>query len=237
VWWFSFPTITHPAEPRFFFRAVATAAGGFFLIRKSFGMFQSDAYESRSFAEPPTINSRGTSNSRSQMIVGYAAAFNSPSDEIPLRKDEPNGRKFREVVLPGAFAQSLIERRAIFAFFQHDPTLVLGSTANGTLRLSEDSRGLRYEIDPPDTNNGRDLVELIRRGDVRSSSFGFKVRDGGQMMRRDASGGFIRELRSVQLLDVSPIVASAYPTASVDLRPGGQAGLMSMRLQLAEATA
>jgi len=192
-------------------------------------------YEIRSIAEPPTINSRGASNSRSQMIIGYAAVFNSPSDEMPMRKDEPNGRKFREVVMPGAFAQSLAERRAIAAFFAHDSTLVLGSTANRTLRLSEDSRGLRYEIDPPDTQTGRDLVELIRRGDVRGSSFGFKVRDGGQTMRRDAGGGFVRELRSVQLLDVSPVVAGAYSAASVSLRPGGQAGVMAMRLALAEA--
>jgi Escherichia/Staphylococcus phage prohead protease len=191
-------------------------------------------YEIRSLAEAPTINSRGTSGSGSNVIVGYAAVFNSPSQEMSIRGTEPNGRKFREVVLPGAFTQSLAERRAVFAFFQHNDTQVLGSTANGTLRLSEDSRGLRYEIDPPDTQAGRDIVELIRRGDVRGSSFGFKVRSGGQTMRRNGDH-FVRELRSLELLDVSPVTAGAYPAASVDLQRSGQAGFMQMRLQLAEA--
>jgi len=180
-------------------------------------------------------------------IVGYAAVFNSPSEELPVNRDEPNGRKFREVVRPGAFAESLTSQRAVFALFQHDPGAVLGSTHSGTLRLSEDHRGLRYEITPPNTQAGRDVVELIRRGDVRASSFGFKVRPGGQMVKRDG-GQIVRELRSVQLLDVSPVTIGAYSAASVSLRsldaefcnlvrsldmPG--TGRMRVRLSLAEA--
>jgi HK97 family phage prohead protease len=180
-------------------------------------------------------------------IVGYAAVFNSPSEELPVRSDEPNGRKFREIVRPGAFAESLTGQRSIVALFQHNPLAVLGSTQAGTLRLSEDHRGLRYEITPPNTGAGRDVVELIRRGDVRASSFGFKVRPGGQTVKRDG-GQIVRELRSVQLLDVSPVTTGAYSAASVSLRsldpafcemvrsldtPGD--GLRWMRLALAEA--
>ena len=38
---------------------------------------------------------------------------------------------------------------------------VLGRTTAGTLRLSEDSRGLKFECDLPDTTAGRDTYESV----------------------------------------------------------------------------
>lgn len=197
-------------------------------------------YEERSYSpSPASIETR----SGAPKIVGYAAVFNSPSEELPVSKDQPNGRKFREIIRPGAFAESLRGSRNIFANFQHDKTAILGSTHAGTLRLTEDSRGLRYEIDPPNTQAGKDTVELIRRGDVRMSSFGFMVRGrDGQSMRREGDQ-LLRELRSLELLDVSPVAVGAYGATSADLRSldawlqleSGDAR-MSMRLQLAELT-
>jgi HK97 family phage prohead protease len=170
-------------------------------------------------------------------IVGYAAVFNSPSEEMPVRKYEPNGQKFREVIRPGAFAESLVGQRDIFANFMHDNLLILGSTQNRTLRLTEDNRGLRYEIDPPNTQAGRDAVELIRRRDVAFSSFGFMVRAGGDSWRRDGST-LVRELRTVTLIDISPVTRGAYPATDVALRSFEEwersRGVMAMRLELAE---
>ena len=88
--------------------------------------------------------------------------------------------------------------------------------------MREDIHGLRYEIDPPDTQRGRDLVELIRRGDVRSSSFGFMV--NRENLRRDKTGP-LRELLDVRLLDVSPVVIPAYPATTAKLWGDGVEGL------------
>jgi uncharacterized protein len=201
-------------------------------------------HEERSFtAAAPEVRFGGSGHAT---IIGYAAVFNSPSEELPVNRDQPNGRKFREVIRPGAFTITLASLRNIFANFQHDQTAILGSTGAGTLRLSEDSRGLRYEIDPPNTSAGRDVVELIRRGDVRMSSFGFKIRGkDGHSFRREGDG-YIRELRSVELLDVSPVTAGAYKATSVSLRSlegfeallesDGHSTRMAMRLALAERT-
>lgn len=190
------------------------------------------------------VETRNGEGESPTVIAGYAAVFNSPSELMPVKRDDPGGRQFREIVRPGAFAESLVNKRAIFALFQHDSTAVLGSTQNGTLRLSEDNRGLRYEITPPNTTVGRDTVELIRRGDIRASSFGFRVRSGGQSLKRDGEQ-FVRELRSLELLDVSPVTVGAYGAASVSLRSLDQAlldelesderaaGRMAMRLALA----
>ena len=192
--------------------------------------------ERRYLSEPLALSTDGN-----RKIVGYAAVFDSLSEEMPLRASDPNGKHFREVIKAGAFAESIRSRADVVARFEHDSTHgILGRVGNGTLRLLEDSRGLRYEIDPPDTSLGHDVVELIRRRDVAYSSFAFRVRANGEMWRRDG-GNTIRELRSLLLIDVSPVTRAAYPGTEAALRSfdnwqcsQGSNGLMKMRLELAE---
>ena len=98
-------------------------------------------------------------------LSGYAALYNS----------ETRIANFREVIAPGAFRSALKRGDDVRGLFNHNPDHVLGRTAAGTLRLSEDARGLRYELDLPDTQLGRDLWTSVRRGDVSQSSFAFTV--------------------------------------------------------------
>lgn len=103
------------------------------------------------------------------------------------------------------------------ALVNHDATLVLGRQSAGTLRLSTDKEGLRFEVDLPDTSYARDLRELVARGDVTGASFGFI--SGEDEMSRAPDGKQIRTHTSVaRLLDVSPVTWPAYEGASVALR-------------------
>jgi Escherichia/Staphylococcus phage prohead protease len=185
--------------------------------------------ERRSILAQTTIDFR----SGRPKIVGYAAVFNSPSEPLPLK----GARTFREVVLPGAFSESLSSVAEIFALAEHRD--YLGRTGNGTLRVTEDHRGLRYEIDPPDTEAGRDVLVLVRRRDLAAASFAFRVKPGGDSWR-SAGGQTLRELRSVQLLDVSLTMKPAYRATDAALRSFDEwqrsGGLLQMRLDLAERT-
>jgi len=169
------------------------------------------------------------------VITGYAAVFNSLSQELPLNE----GRTFREVIRPGAFAEALTDGSDVLARFEH--AQILGRTKNGTLRLSEDHRGLRYAIDPPDTSLGRDVVTLIKRGDIPYSSFAFKVKKGGDSWNRQ-SGSLVREIRAVVLIDVSPVAQPAYLSTDVAVRSLIESNIdpvfsrFAMRLALAERT-
>lgn len=193
-------------------------------------------YEERRYAAVPAAV-------EGKKIVGYAAIFNSRSEAMPIGKD--GKRTFREFIRPGAFAESLRSKADVMARFEHDSLRgFLGRVSNGTLRLTEDHRGLRYEIDPPDTSAARDVVELIRRGDVRHSSFAFTIRAGGESWQQDVldRNGMIRELRSVALIDVAPVTVPAYPATEAALRSfeawqeqHGMPALAEMRLRLAEA--
>ena len=142
-------------------------------------------------------------------IVGHAAIFNSLSENLG---------GFFEQILPGAFREAL-EKDDVRALWNHDSNIVLGRNRSGTLKLSEDTRGLAIEIEAPETNLVRDMVLApIERGDVSQMSFGFYVRPGGQDWAEDDEGRLIRTLKSVRLFDVSPVVYPAYPETDVAVR-------------------
>lgn len=119
---------------------------------------------------------------------------------------------FSETIRAGAFAGSL--GRDVLALVDHDPTRMLARTRSGTLRLAEDSRGLAFDIDVPDTSLGRDVLALAERRDLGGMSFGFSVPTGG-----DAWTGERRELRAVTLHEISVVLAwPAYQGTAVHAR-------------------
>jgi uncharacterized protein len=138
----------------------------------------------------------------SPVFSGYAAVFNSPSEPLP----------FTETIAPGAFRRTLNSDREIRMFVNHDSGQPLATTRNGSLRLSENARGLYAEADLPDTTAGRDLATLIESGVVHSMSFGFSVPRGGDSF---SDNGQTRELREVILHEVSVVTGfPAYPATS-----------------------
>lgn len=151
---------------------------------------------------------------QSPKIIGYAAKFNSLSEEM---------WGFREQIAPGAFTDA-IKNSDVRALFNHDPNMILGRNKAGTLALFEDSVGLRYEITPPDTQTAKDIVESIRRGDISQSSFGFSMRGGGVQEWEDHDDGTsTRTIKKVaQLYDVSPVTYPAYPDTESGLRSAEQ---------------
>lgn len=139
-------------------------------------------------------------------FVGYAAVFDSPSEDLG---------GFREVILPGAFDRALKERHDVRALVNHNPDLILGRTKAGTLDLKADKRGLLSTIRPGDTQAARDAATSIERGDIDGMSFAFRVLSDDW---RTEDGEPLREVRDLQLYDVSVVSYPAYAETQVDLR-------------------
>ena len=143
------------------------------------------------------------------VIVGYASVFYVPGDPGTAYRMWDD---IEERIMPGAFDRAVREGDDVRGLFNHDASHVLGRTKSGTVRLSVDAKGLRYEIDPPDTQAGRDTVKLIERGDVSASSFGFIPEDTTyrEEAREGKSSLYVIERNSVRLFDVSPVTFPAY---------------------------
>jgi HK97 family phage prohead protease len=137
---------------------------------------------------------------------------------------------FREQVAPRAFKKS-IKESDVRALFNHDPNHVLGRNKAGTLRLAEDSVGLAYEIELPDTQFAQDLARSIERGDISQSSFAFEVVAGGEKWSYPEKGSNelpLRTIREVKLFDISPVTYPAYEGTDVDI----QRALRSLAIDL-----
>jgi len=137
-------------------------------------------------------------------MAGYAAVFNEASVPLP----------FIEKIAPGAFRKTLSETPDVRLLVNHEG-LPMARTKNGTMRLSEDERGLFFEAELANTQEARDLYTLVERGDVDQMSFAFRVIR--QNWSKDRSE---RTLTEVSLADgdVSIVTYPAYPATSVEAR-------------------
>jgi HK97 family phage prohead protease len=156
-----------------------------------------------------TVSAGGTLELRdvggASRIAGHAAIYNSMSGDLG---------GFREIIAPGTFRRA-VQEDDVRALWNHDANWVLGRNRANTLTLTEDSRGLAYEVEPPDAQWVRDHMLTIRRGDVTGSSFGFRTINDRWATQ---NGENIRTLLEVELFDVSPVTYPAYAATSVSAR-------------------
>lgn len=144
-----------------------------------------------------------TNSEGKKVIVGYAAKFNVRSQDLGGFVEQIDRHAFDNVL-----------NDDVRALFNHDPNMVLGRTKSGTLKLSVDDIGLRYEIIPPDTTWANDLIKSMERGDINQSSFAFVVdyENNGDSWEYDEDNDlYIRTILKVKrLYDVSPVTYPAY---------------------------
>ena len=150
------------------------------------------------------VQTRNGEDGQPQMISGYAAVFNSPTELW---------EGLNEVIMPGAFNRTLTSSD-VRCLFDHDWSKVLGRTKSGTLRLEEDDRGLRFEVDLPNTSIANDLKESMSRGDITQCSFGFIPTEETWDYNTDP---VLRTVHEVDLFEVSIVSLPAYEDAEASL--------------------
>ena len=148
----------------------------------------------------------------SRHIEGYAIVFGTQSNDIG----------FIETISRGAITQDLVDQCDVFCRFDHNPDKILARSNKGvgSLKLTVDEKGLKYEFDSPNTTLGDELIEYIKRGDLNKSSFCFTIADEENAQiweKRD--GKFYRTINKIGYLwDVSPVWTPAYSDSSCDKR-------------------
>lgn len=140
-------------------------------------------------------------------IWGYAAKYRTMSQNLG---------GFVETIEPGAFDKAVADSQRVMCRYLHNNAYLLGTTEAGTLVLTPDAIGLRYDNDLPDTTAGRDVAVLTARRDVRYSSFAFIcIEDEWDITEQ---GMPLRRLISLRLIDVAPVNEPAYLDTSVAKR-------------------
>ena len=157
------------------------------------------------------LRAEGAAASGATVLTGRAIVYGAYSRDLG---------GFVERVDPGFVAQTLRDGADVLARYQHDSDMLLGRTASGTLDLRDSDEGLDYEVPLPDTTYARDLAALAGRGDVRHSSFAFRLMPGGDEWGLTEQGAPLRTLLrgGGALVDVAPVVSPAYPDATSGLR-------------------
>jgi len=159
--------------------------------------------EIRALSEPVELRQEDNGPIR---VAGYAAVFNQETNI---------GGYFTETIAPGAFTSALDRGDDVVFLVNHDG-LPLARTRSGTLRLTQDERGLyiESELDPSDPDV-RAIVPKMKRGDLDKMSFAFiptrqSWDDSGDMPKR--------MIEDLQLFDVAIVTTPAYDGTEVGLR-------------------
>ena len=167
--------------------------------------------ETRNFCGPVSLRNDGKDGPK--RITGLGAVFydaSNPDTEYNLWGN------IYERMMPGCFDQTM-RADDIRATYNHDFNQLLGRTKSNTLRLSIDSRGLNYEIEPANTRVYGDVLEMIERGDVDGSSVWMVVKS--ERWRIDESNDReIREIEEAQLIEVGPVADPAYKATTAGSR-------------------
>ncbi len=142
------------------------------------------------------IRSSEITTSASNTLTGYVVRWDNLSELL--------WGEFYEKFQRGAFTEWLAAGNDVRGLYEHDHSMLLGRTRSGTLKLEEDDTGLRFELTPPDTSTGRDVIELVKRGDISGMSFGFRSRKDvwdtttESMRAHRAGGGTVRNYRYIR---------------------------------------
>lgn len=148
---------------------------------------------------------------KGKRVSGYAIVFNSRSH---LLFDKKRG-EFFEVVKPEAVNRTFDSDTEVWVYDEHDSKRRLGRRNAGTAKFTIDQRGVKVEVDLPDTTVGRDVAAGIEHGDYKGMSFNFgTVKDKWST----ENGVRVRELLDIVVPEVSVVGEPAYPDTSVALR-------------------
>lgn len=107
--------------------------------------------------------------------------------------------------------------------FNHDNSLLLAGTRNGSLQLQVTDEGLLQKASIIDTTQGRDVMKLVRSGLISSMSFAFTIADGGEIWETRSDGREYRTITDIdRIYDVSLVTFPAYPQTSAWMRSGDE---------------
>lgn len=152
------------------------------------------------------LEARADEGGNTTSIEGYAAVFNTKANV---------GGVFEEVIMPGAFSRTLVENKDVVALVNHNFDNVLARTSNGLLKLSEDERGLKFELQSNNTPKVQQVFEDVKCRNLKDCSFLFFAKEE----EWDYSvAPPLRIVKDVDLVEISLVTLPVYEGTEVSAR-------------------
>lgn len=163
-------------------------------------------------ADDPVQEEQPIDNVEEERIIeGYAIVFNELSEDLG---------GFREMILPEAVNEELINKSDIYYLYNHNDDSIPLARCNhgvGSLELTIDSKGLKYRFNCINS----EFYELVKRGDLDKSSFAFSLpKDGsGEIWEKNSEYNYVRKIVKIeQLFDCSAVLVPAYSATELYAR-------------------
>lgn len=157
-------------------------------------------------------------------IEGYAIVFGVESRMLVDYWDD-----YREIIEPGAITEEELAQMDIKMTMWHNREKLLARSNKGvgTLKLSVDKIGVKYEFEAPNTSDGNNALELVKRGDVGGSSFIYWSDESSSVSyTKDDDDILIRHVKKINMIyDMTIASDPAYIQTSVTAREIEQSGL------------
>lgn len=143
------------------------------------------------------------------IVEGYALKWGQDSNPIYTVDSF-----FVENFAKGALNETLQNDEQL-VLYGHEMNNVLGRTSSGTAELKADDIGLYLTVDLPNTTLGRDVFQLVKRGDIAGMSVGFIAEDDNW---EQVDGVIKRTINKAKLVEVSLVPLPAYDSSEVSER-------------------
>lgn len=172
--------------------------------------------EKRFLNEGIHIETRKKEDGTTEDIVsGYGVVFESDSHIL--------GAWYPFIETINRNALNGVDLKEVVATFNHNFDNILARADANTLKLSIDAKGLKYEFSAPNTTYGRDLVENLKNGNVRGSSFMFTTKKDSWVETKGEEVARREILEIDKFIEVGPVTMPAYPDTTAAKRSFEQA--------------
>lgn len=143
---------------------------------------------------------------KDEMIVeGKAITYDDPTRLFSMYGDD-----YFEVIERGALKDTDVSD--VFLKYNHsDNFMVLARTRNKTLSIEDREDGVYIRASLANTSEGKDLYELIKRGDIDKMSFAFTEKDG--LFNEETKTWTVRNI--TKLYDVAAVTVPAYENTNI----------------------
>lgn len=165
----------------------------------------------------PVLREAAEGGGESRTIEGYAIVFGVESRILSDYWDN-----YREIIEQGAITEERLKEMDIKMTMYHNREKILARSnkGEGTLKLSVDKIGVKYEFEAPNTVDGDTALELVKRGDLSGSSFMFWTDEAsGVTYEKREDGMMLRRVKTIGMIyDMTIAADPAYNETTVEAR-------------------